>query len=65
MDSVEHSYSLQTHKLPSARSVGDPITSLLNPRNGSQIRQSHPLATANYIVSLRQGKGFSVPMKDI
>lgn len=66
MDSVGRTYSLQTHKLPSARSVGDPITSLLNPEAGVKFvslilgnRDLHCFVASN------EGKGFIVPMKDI
>ena len=66
MDSVGRTYSLQTHKLPSARSLGGPITSLLNPEAGvkfvSLILGNREL---HCFVASEEGKGFIVPIKDI
>ncbi len=59
LDSTGRAYSLTAHSLPSARSLGEPLNSGLNPPNGASF-QSMMLAEASqqYILSSSAGYGY-------
>ncbi len=58
IDSTGRSYGLDAINLPSARSQGDPITSLLTLANGTQVAQMHFMSEASVIMASSSGYGF-------
>ncbi|MFC0821058.1 DNA topoisomerase IV subunit A [Moraxella marmotae] len=58
LDNTGRSYGLDAIHLPSARTQGDPITSLLNLANGNKIEQLHFASPQNIIMASSSGYGF-------
>lgn len=58
LDNTGRSYGLDAIHLPSARTQGDPITSLLNLTNGAKIEQIHFANSQNVIMASSTGYGF-------
>lgn len=65
LDSTGRSYAVPTHELPSARTLGEPLTGRLNPPAGAQFRT---LVAGNdeawYLLSTSAGYGFLTQLKE-
>jgi len=66
IDSFGRSYTLKVHNLPSARSLGDPITGHLNPASGAEF-QAVLMASSQdkFLISSDAGYGFIANFEDM
>lgn len=66
LDSTGRCYSLATHSLPSARSLGEPVSSYLNPPDGATFEGVMTgAADAIYLIASDAGYGFMAKLEDL
>ena len=66
LDSTGRCYTLQAHSLPSARSLGEPVSSRVNPPDGSSFRgvMTGEAKTA-YVIATDAGYGFMTELEPL
>lgn len=65
LDSTGRSYAVPAHKLPSARSQGEPLTGYFNPANGASfVGVMMGAADQNYLIASSAGYGFIAKLED-